>query len=379
MNKKEYTEYKQILESTILPKPISEEESQKVLQPLNDWIAKYTPAKLFKFRACNENNIQAFLNQQIWFATASKMNDDFDSLLYCDTNRIRQELDEQFDTGGNLKLYNYLKAGGEIPERFIGLLGKLNIQTAKENLKRLSDDDLHKSSVVLKQYLEKGFNDQCPFVSEIEQRVVKFSSFSEDIKSPLMWGHYADNSTGFALAYDFRNGEYNECKHCDKLGVSCFLPKFHQLLPVVYSDAMLDSTDYARYLMQDAITKGYLKNFNLEPNLYNKILDTVTCRDVFMHTKILFQKSTAWIEEKEWRMTISYNAPSYQTDQVANVLKKPCALYLGRRINKINEQVLRSIAYKHNIPVYKMTIDKMSLKFMLKPVRQKNSKKDLKF
>lgn len=38
---------------------------------------------------------------------------------------------------------------------------------------------------------------------------------------------------------------------------------------------MLDSTDYARYLMQDAIAKGYLKNFNLESNLYNKILDIV--------------------------------------------------------------------------------------------------------
>lgn len=377
MDRKRYNEYKEILNNTVLPQPISKEEQQKITQPLEDWVNNNTPAKLFKFRACNENNIQAFLNHQIWFATASRMNDDFDSLLFCDNNRISRELNEQFDHDGNLKIYNFLKADGEIPELFINLLGESVIKKAKENIKKFTDEELHQSSIALKQYLEKGFNDQYPFVSEIEQKTIKFSSFSEDINSPLMWGHYAENSTGFALAYDFRNGKYNDCPTCPKLGISCFSPKIHRLLPVVYSDNMLDSTDYARYLMQDAITRNYLQNLNIEPNLCNEILNTVACKDVFMHTKILFQKSTAWAEDKEWRMTVSYNSPLYPTDQVANVSKKPCALYLGRRINKSNELILRHIAYKQHIPVFKMGIDKTSQKFEFKPVRVSNSKKDL--
>lgn len=60
MDRKRYNEYKEILNNTVLPQPISKEEQQKITQPLEDWVNNNTPAKLFKFRACNENNIQAF-------------------------------------------------------------------------------------------------------------------------------------------------------------------------------------------------------------------------------------------------------------------------------------------------------------------------------
>ena len=377
MDKRRYDEYKRIFFDTILPHPIVEEERKRIFQPLVNWVNKNIPSKLFKFRECNENNIQAFSNKQVWFATASKMNDDFDSLLFCDVDRIKRDFDDQFDHDGNLKIYDFLKAGGKIPDNFINQLGQEYIQKFLENIRKLTDEEIHKTSVDLKIYLEKEFNNQYPFVSEVVQRVTKFSSFSEDINSPSMWGHYAAKSTGFALAYDFRNGKYNDCSICPKLGISCFSPKTHEIFPVVYSDTLFDSTEYANYLMQYAILIHQLQKLNLEKDLIGKILNTVICNDVFMHTKILLQKSTAWKEEKEWRMTINYDSPSYSSDQVANVLKKPCALYLGRKISRNNELILRNIAYQQRIPVYKMSIDKTSQNFKLIALKQRNTKKDL--
>lgn len=377
MNKKKYEEYKQILQNTVVPFPCSLQNQQLIYKKLNDWVLNNTPTKLFKFRACNDNNISAFYNQQIWFSTASKMNDDFDSLLFCNIKTLQEDFNAQFDSENNLKLFTYIKKGGDFPEAYKKLLGENFLKIAKQKILSFDERTMNSYSQNIKNYLKKSFEDQYPFISQVEQRVIKFCSFSESINSPLMWGHYANNSTGFALAYDFRNSAYNNCLNCPKLKVNCFSPKISQLYPVVYSDKMLDSTEYARYLMQDTIIRSFLVTLNLDPSYIENILSLITCNDIFMHSKILLHKSVEWKEEREWRMTIYYNSPSYATDQISNVTKKPCALYLGRRINHTNEMLLRNIAYKLHLPVYKMSIDKTSQKFKLKAIRQHNSKKDL--
>ena len=96
-----------------------------------------------------------------------------------------------------------------------------------------------------------------------------------------------------------------------------------------------------------------------------------------MQTKVLLHKFSSWAYEKEWRMTVSYDSPSYTTDQVANIWKKPCALYLGRKIKDTDELILRNIAYQQKIPVYKMEIDYKSDEYRLIPIQQRNLRKDL--
>lgn len=76
-------------------------------------------------------------------------------------------------------------------------------------------------------------------------------------------------------------------------------------------------------------------------------------------------------------MTVNYNSPYYANDQTANIWKKPCALYLGRKIKVTDELLLRNIAFKQHIPVYKMQIDETSKDYELKPIKQSNTLKDL--
>ncbi len=377
MKEKDYEEYCKILNNIEIPSYLDEQAKLERMQPLNDWIIKHTPQKLYKFRACNENNITAFRNQQIWFATGSAMNDDYDAILYCDKKRILANLNAQFDKDGILSLLTMIKNGDKIPQILHDQFGESYITQISELLKSADKQLIMSISKYFKSILEAGITEQFPFISYATQNSVKISSFSENIYSPLMWGHYANNSTGFALAYDFRNNYYNECPYCDKLGIACLNPKLNSIFPIIYDDKLFDATEYAKYLMQDMLTRKLIFELKVSEQLGNNILKALVCPDLFMQTKIITRKYNDWRPENEWRMTISYPSPSYANDKSAYIWKKPSALYLGRKIKDTDELVLRNIAYKQHIPVYKMIIDDTSSDYRLKPIRQKNTPKQL--
>lgn len=212
--------------------------------------------------------------------------------------------------------------------------------------------------------VEKLINVQLPFIDQAEQTSMKISSFSEDISSPYMWGHYADNNTGFALAYDFRNANYNE----HNLQIS-------EIYPVVYNDELLDATYFVEYLMQYTIANIIANLSGFPMDIFYSVIDNfMQCPDLFMQIKCLIHKSTLWDKEKEWRMTLSRTAPHIKN---TFVIKKPCAIYLGRKIKDTDELILRNIAYKQRIPVYKMAIDDTSKEYRLNAFRQKNTAKQL--
>lgn len=377
MKLEDYKEYSELLKSTVIPTGLNEQEVNKRLTPLIAWILNHTPQNLYKFRTCNENNINAFRNKEIWFATGSQMNDDFDALLYCDKEKILRDLNNLFDEEGNLKFLTYLKMVGDVPEIIKERFSKKYVDNANFKLHNASDADIRELSLQIRMFMENGFTNQFPFIAQLEQNLVKFSSFSEDICSPLMWGHYANNSTGFALAYDFRNGQYNECGTCERRGYTCSEPKSNLLFPIIYEDKILNATDFARFSMQHAMTRRLFLNMGAPQPLFEQALATVECSDIFMQTKIILHKSKDWQPEKEWRLSVNYNSPFYLTDKNACVRKSPSALYLGRKIKETDELILRNIAYQQQIPVFKMEIDENSDEYKLVPKEMRNSTEDL--
>lgn len=115
MNKQKYLEYCKLLNTITVPSWISDQEKEATLKPLIEWIHKHIPTKLYKFRKCNENNINAFRNQQIWFGTGSQMNDDFDARLYCDKVWLSNAWKSQIADDGKLKVIAEYQKLGTIP------------------------------------------------------------------------------------------------------------------------------------------------------------------------------------------------------------------------------------------------------------------------
>ena len=361
MDAKVYQKYCELVSKTVIPTGLSKDGMLLLKKPLVDFVIQHTPRQLYKFRACNERNIEAFRSQQIWFGTGSQMNDDFDARLYCDKAWLSNAWKTQITDDGKLRVIAEYQKQGAIPQQIQKLFNSDILSVINANVRNMYWDKLNAETISI---VEKLINVQLPFIDQAEQTSMKISSFSEDISSPYMWGHYADNNSGFALAYDFRNAVYNE----QNLPVS-------ELYPIVYNDELLDATYFLGYLMQYTIASiiANLSGFPMEI-FYNIIDNFIQCPDLFMQIKCLIHKSTLWDREKEWRMTLARTA-----SHVKNVfiIKKPCAIYLGRKIKDTNELILRNIAYKQKIPVYKMTIDDTSKEYRLSAIHQKNTTKQL--
>ena len=70
MNRQQYRkEFKNILEKTILPEGISNEERDERLLPLSKHIFEHIPQKLFRFRECTEMNLDAFNGDKLFAVT----------------------------------------------------------------------------------------------------------------------------------------------------------------------------------------------------------------------------------------------------------------------------------------------------------------------
>ena len=78
------SEFKKLLEETVIPEVMSYEEREPLLKPLLEYVHSITPAKLFRYRDCSETQFDAFYNDRIYAGNAQKFNDPYDCLIRYD-------------------------------------------------------------------------------------------------------------------------------------------------------------------------------------------------------------------------------------------------------------------------------------------------------
>jgi hypothetical protein len=152
---------------------------------------------LYKYRPDNENSINAFKNDILFFSAPSMFNDPYESLIKKPNNK-------------------------ELVKKH--LIEKHGLDISGLGLEKFFDDtfDLAKE-IALKGKEEPQIN-----LLEISEEIYRVCSFSETNDSVLMWSHYANMHKGFCLGYDFRS------RHSHILT--------ELLLPVIYDDSLLDIT-----------------------------------------------------------------------------------------------------------------------------------------
>ncbi|MCI9331284.1 MAG: DUF2971 domain-containing protein [Oscillibacter sp.] len=332
--------YKEMIHSIIVPANLSVQDQVERYRPLTEYLQTETPERLYRFRRCNEWSIFAFDQDQLGVTPGYKMNDDFDALLYFDKSRIKDNLKHFLnDPQITQKLREYI---GQADDSQITMFADQFYNAMAQQLDKDSD-----------------------YISNLIQRKINFASFSENISSADMWGYYADSSQGFALSYDFRNGNYTVCDSC-RTKFQCSTSKNCTLARIIYDDVRFDATSYATWLFQYEV----LQRMVIEKNLYslrNYFENLIPCSDMFMITKILLHKASAWKHEQEWRLICTCNSPDFMQQEFPYATKRPTALYLGRKIKPIYEKILRHIAVEKNIPVYKMILRNHESSYKLRP------------
>lgn len=342
--------YKKLLHSISVPGALPVEEKNKRYKPIIDFLQTEIPSSLYRYRSCGELSFDAFSEDQLWFSKPKVMNDDFDALISYDEEVIKRQITENFQRA--FQIVNAIRSGeivGEIvPEPIKQVLPQM--ETVEKNILQTSAGDIQTRFAEGEQFFQKDAKAKLPPLSTLLQNTIKIACFSESIESGLMWGHYADNSCGFALAYDFRDFQY---PNCGKYNIPCSNGGAFNLFPVVYSEERFDATEYISWLWQQKMfheINGFAED---QKALFKKLFP---CPDDFMATKIVLHKSNEWAPEKEWRMTFFYLDSDIQNQEHSFGIKKPVAIYLGRKIKPINQKILLSIAKEKDIPVYKMEL-----------------------
>ena len=340
---------------TCIPSNLSITDQHMRIEPLQQIANSLLPERLYRFRACSERNFDAFDKNELWVSTADCMNDGYDTRIFVDSEEVKQRINTFFKSHSDkTTLINLIPDLSGFPQQLISEIAQIQA---------LPEDTFRKIVSDFFAWINTDTAKAISRLPSIGQQATKYCCFSENLYSPSMWGIYALNESGFALEYDFSQIPYAESPD------ECYSREC-SLFPVIYGEERFKvPTDYAVFLLLYRILHlSFIQTgfYQSNPSFTESCLKSCICPDNLMITKISLHKSKEWERESEWRLfCTSINDTAFTNDKHGCCIKKPTALYLGRRIKPINEKILRKIADEKLIPVYKMVLDEESPSYAL--------------
>lgn len=312
----------------------------RMMKPLADCTEQHSPQKLFKLRTVSEKSLEALTDEKLYLTRADFFNDPYDCFLSFNHNKLKETISRHLS---DESMNSFIKSSGLT---FAAESGLIN-QTFYYHMFHLKRD---------------AFFDICDEIlthtTTVLQSNTYIASLTENIQSPVLWAHYANNHEGFAIEYQFRKTMY--CPHpVVMVDTGIQSTGWRSILPVYYSLTRADGTELAEWL---ALCKWHEFLFEEAHDKYDL---SIFLPDLLLKTKLCLQKSVEWAYEQEWRMLVSYNWPNTIGAESATLFYPPSAIYLGDRISDENSSRLKQIANQKGIPVYRMAVDHSNYKYQL--------------
>ena len=326
--------FDKILQRIVIPEGTSNEIINEMVQPIREAISEMLPSSLFRYRPCSDLQIEAFEKDEIYAVTADKFNDPYDTLPWFNLDGIIQLVNSFFQPESLEQLKFFLTSGNDFPDELKKMFPESYWKDVRAGIIAIPDFKEIKEEIAARK--EQGlaqFAAFCPIIAHFAKRFSSYACFCEDVRSILMWGHYADSQKGFALEYDFRPTLQNP------------LPNV-AICPVIYSENRYDATDY--------MTWAFLKMQQMP----------VISTDMLAHMKVALHKSKDWEYEKEWRL-IDPRLQDPNNPKPTVTQYRPKAIYYGTGIDLEHLARLHEIAARKGIQEYEMFIDYGSSKYEL--------------
>lgn len=332
-----------------IPTDIPLEEEANIVSDIFYKCKEITPRNLFRYRECNENNFRTLDEDKFLLTKPTLFNDPYDSLVYINKNKIIEDISD--DGSNGFDKVKKMKEDEEFKNQEIEKFGLDFVNRLLEIGPFKSEEDRLRCLKASKEYYGLFIDKLITLSIESLKQSSYVGCLSETVESILMWSHYANNHTGFALCYDF------EARYVVDVGLkqvgSEFLDK--KLFPIQYSNKRFDATEF--------VSNNFIYNF------YHQI--GVECKipfpDKLLYYKILLFKSKDWEYEKEWRIikqsNLDYDDNKPDIDFIEII--RPKAIYLGTKINNDNKQHLLNIAKRKNITVYQMKLEPFEEEYKL--------------
>lgn len=391
MNKNVHLEFKKLLEEFIISDLTSKEENERYLNKISEWILDNLPDRLFRYRSGRYSidtngdtinyDIDSMVMGEIWGSTPSEFNDKFEGIPFFDIKKLMEEIDK-FELDNPLALLMMeLILNDNLPIEVKSLLDQTIIENMKKNIKnykekgiQIDKNELKKFKTEIKNFILKIFNFSQINIKELNQ-YRNIACFTDNYKSTLMWGHYADSHKGFVAEYNLKeyirkclNMECFRKNSCLNMGLRTLIA------PVIYEEERKQGNSY---IFEKIINQ---MNYSINQNSTSFI-----SLDYLFLTKCLLRKSKDWEYENEWRLFSSLY-PNMNVEKHKAILPdkysmdynliRPKAIYMGIDIPPKRKKDLENLCKALEIPCYQMAIDQYSDKFEIDTEEELKKKYD---
>lgn len=277
------------------------------------------PKSLYKFRPVSLSSLDNLQNNKLFFSSADKYDDPFDSFMYINTQQVEDELTTISKSGGPPK---------ELKDLFSSIFSISSEQI-----------DLAISSLDFEKVKNKIFS-LLRDTQKTVQSDMQSICFSEDGMNEQLWLKYADNHSGFVLEYNladsstFLCGKNEECKKC--LAGRLYYPTY----PVYYSSEKYNATAFARNtIIVQAITSLF------SAPIQSQLLQMVS-PSLWERERITLCKKKCHEHDEEWRMIY----PGFKTDKRPFICWRPSSVTLGMKMEQRSRNLVITLSKIAGIP-----------------------------
>ena len=207
-------EFAQKLSETVITSTTPNEEVNRQVKGLVDFVTAHLPQAIFRYRACNIRNIEALAKNITYGVPMSFMNDPMDGLVYVDKELIFK----QVRVGLSEEFYNLVKSTKSLPDSLYLYMGKKAREVMLQCILKLSHEEVENKVKQNKQVeadlisgLDKFIDNQ---ISDLQDSSLVVS-FAETQYDNSMWAYYAENHTGFVIEYAPQSMRFDYCSHCN--------------------------------------------------------------------------------------------------------------------------------------------------------------------
>lgn len=336
---------------------------QEFKKIIKDKIFPIQPLKLYKYRRVNENNLSAIENDYAWFSLIKDVDDTVDSSINFDPEEeigILEAEKGKLMFEYNLEIVKKIiqKFGVDVKEDALRMClksyddGILNIESLNKLFEMESFSNIDKNYLL--DEINKAISRDIPediknatmsfitlfldFNKSIKENIVAYC-LSESSNIDLMWGTYADSSTGFCIEYTIP---------FDTNTLLDFSYRIN-LYPVYYGNK-------DRINVFDMLKKALFSD--------KEVLNGILVDDYLKMFISAYTKDVSWTAQQEWRITM--NAGHSNKKYFPYIT----GIILGERMTENNRSKIIDICKRKNFPVYQRKLNIAHSKIIVEKICQ---------
>ncbi|UTZ35036.1 DUF2971 domain-containing protein (plasmid) [Vibrio campbellii] len=279
--------------------------------------------KLFKFRAANERDISALVNNQLYFSSYEQLNDPYEGWATYDSSKVNDKLrikllKSVFQENG----YSNVDAERKAKEEYLRCLEQQSNISFSDHV-----DSQYEEKLVEYFNEHKDRNAVCSMSKGADV------DFPEVLASMMMWSHYGNGFKGICLEFDAE-----------------------RLIESLRYNGSMIGTVHVEYPKD-----GNLPVINLH-DYYCDIIDN-TSHSSKSILQALSTKANCWAYEREFRLIADHGLHTYDISALNSIyipMKTPRTI-VEKILSYVSEQ-------KVSINIYVVTLHKSSYKFGFKKI-----------